>query len=408
MKGFKVLVILVLLAAGCFSAVNAEVRHISVNNMPFKSGSLPKLTVNIDTDQDDLSRLTFYLRQIYQDNIVLEKLSVERRDHDVFVLSGTEKIRDQDASLIVSEYLNTKWLQYSPVPLFSRVVALSENQPVAIKTMKSPSAELLTSTVEPTNHNTSAASVLPNINDCKVIELPDDTLWKVATRHHKQWGANIYGAMLALYYTNPSAFSRGRIRFLKQGHSLNCPSEDMLSQYQSVTADKATFDDLVASQTTSGKVSPTSMVNQSQQPETMKADDSTAAVLDNKMIESEPLLAIHEATVSSQQTQVNDITHSPIDVQSENHDTTCTIDKSPEDTLWRIASRYYQQWDSNIFGAMLAIYDANPKAFASKKIYLLMSDRRLKCPSKQILMKYQSPSKDQATYEALEQLHRQL
>ena len=115
MKSFKVLAVLALLAVDSISTAIAQVSHISIDTIPFESGQSPQLTVNIITDHHDLSRLTFYLRQIYQDNIVLEKLEVEQRDRDVFVLSGTEKIRDQDAALIVSEYRNAKWLQYSPI-----------------------------------------------------------------------------------------------------------------------------------------------------------------------------------------------------------------------------------------------------------------------------------------------------
>ncbi|QDE32846.1 FimV/HubP family polar landmark protein [Shewanella polaris] len=408
MKSFKVLAILALLAVDSISIVIAQISNISIDTIPFESGQSPKLTVNIITDQDDLSRLTFYLRQIYQDNIVLEKLDVEQRDGDVFVLSGTEKIRDRDAALIVSEYRNAKWLQYSPVPLFPQTVTQSRHQPVAIKTMKSPSVALSASKLDPTSRNTTALPTQQRLNNCKISPLQDDTLWNIAVRYRKQWGSNIYGAMLALYHTNPSAFYHGKIRLLKRGRSLDCPSVEMLSNYQNVAADKTTFDNLVASQQSQSQAGSTSLINQSVLPKAA----ITHKVIDpigNKASDSDKLLAAsHETKISPQRIQANNIITKTVDIQRDNKDKICTIDKSPQDTLWRIAERYAEQWHSNVFGAMLAIYDTNPNAFASHKIYLLMSDRSLKCPSKPILMQYQSPSKAQATYEALERLHRKL
>ncbi|WP_137224744.1 FimV/HubP family polar landmark protein [Shewanella sp. MEBiC00475] len=418
MKSFKVLAILALLAVDSISMVIAQVSHISIDTIPFESGQSPRLTVNIITDQHDLSRLTFYLRQIYQDNIVLEKLEVEQRDGDVFVLSGTEKIRDKDAALIVSEYRNAKWLQYSPVPLFTHPMTQSQHQPVAIKTMKSASA-LSTSISTPISRKASAIPQLTttqkNLNDCNINQLPNDTLWKIAVRYRKQWNSNIYGAMLALYQTNPSAFYQNKISFLELGSSLRCPSMATISRYQNVAVDKITFENLVASQRGEPQVvsTQTPLINAPVPAILPVSNNGSMNDMDSKKSESNELLAaIHETKMSPQPVPIKNIAKTSIpikiDTQTYGQDKICLIDKSPQDTLWRVADRYYQQWKISRYGAMLAIYDANPNAFVNNKIYLLMSDSRLKCPSNQILMQYQNPSKAQETYEALERLQRKL
>jgi len=633
MKGFKVCAILVLLAVDSMSAVIADVSHISIDTTPFERGQLPQLSVNIITEHHNLSRLTFYLRQIYQDNIVLEKLDVERHNNDVFVLSGKEVIRDPDAALIVSEYRNAKWLQYSPVSLFMPAVDQPEHQPVGIKTMKSATAVLstaipLTTSRKVITAQAPVASTQKPLDHCPITQLADDTLWNIAVRYRTQWDSNIYGAMLALYQTNPSAFYQGKISLLKVGSSLRCPSVALISQFQNVVVDRVTFDNLVASQRDQQSVTstPTLAVNlpalshlsdvaatdidatvtdatatntraidtdvmntdvdvtntdidvtatdtdatntdidvmatntraidtdstvtdatatdtnvmnidndvmntdtdvtvpdatatdtdvMNTKTDTTKTDidvmntdidvtatdidvmntdidttvtntraidtdstvtdatatdtnvmnidndvmntdtdvtvpDATATdtnvmntnndvtatdmdatvtdataidtdvmntdaasgpiapdnhAADNQLSASESL-ALHETPIQQRRTPANKVAKTSLltstDIQAHEQDIHCVIDKSPQDTLWKIAEHYARQWQTNIYSAMLAIYDANPNAFASNKIYLLMSDSHLTCPSKGILKQYQSASKAVVTYEAL-------
>ncbi|WP_445947022.1 FimV/HubP family polar landmark protein, partial [Shewanella sp.] len=84
----------------------------------------------------------------------------------------------------------------------------------------------------------------------------------------------------------------------------------------------------------------------------------------------------------------------------------CAIDKQAEDSLWRVAVRNHQQLNTNVYGAMLAIYESNPDAFFKHKIYLLMAESQLSCPSQKVLQQYQDAVKDKLTYEALERKQR--
>lgn len=403
MKGVKLLVILALLAAGQVSAVVAEVSHISIDTAAFERGKLPTLTVNVVTEHHDLSRLTFYLRQIYQDNIVLEKLDVERQGNDVFLLNGKEQLRDPDAALIVSEYRNAKWQQYSPVPLFSPVLQASNHHPVAIKKMKLPAASTPSQvTMSRVVDSTPVLSQTQELLEgCNILKQPDDSLWKIAVRYRKQWNSNIYGAMLALYQANPQAFSQGKISMLQLDSSLRCPPADILVKYQNVKADRVTFDNLVASQqgktatvapalTTTDNTNATT--NRTPQPElSIEAPGSELDV--------HPQVATIDKNVDTTTEKVADIERADSSL--------CAIDKRPEDNLWRVAVRNQKQLHTNVYGTMLAIYDANPQAFFKSKIYLLMAESHLVCPSEAILQRYQDAEKDQLTYEALEQKQRQ-
>ncbi|GGB62896.1 hypothetical protein K8B83_04140 [Shewanella inventionis] len=414
MKGAKVLAIMALFAVGYVPAVIAEVSHISIETAAFKQGQLPTLTVNVVTEHHDLSRLTFYLRQIYQDSIVLEKLDVERQGSDVFTLSGKEQLRDPDAALIVSEYRNAKWQQYSPVPLFNPVSPISDHQPVAIKKMKSPAsspivaqaapakvavqttpinASVPTTTTKVVAQTPMLAATQELLEGCNILKQPNDSLWKIAVRYRKQWGSNIYGAMLALYEANPQAFYQNKISMLQMESSLRCPPASILVKYQNVAVDRATFDNLVASQ-------------QGRGPIVVKA--ATQVIAEEPLIVEKPVENLVDHSRISTDIPVSDgvnVVKSQI-VEPQNVQL-CSIDKLPKDNLWRVAVRNHQQLNTNVYGAMLAIFDANPDAFYKQKIYLLMADSHLDCPSNTVLLKYQDAAKDKLTYEALERKQRQ-
>ncbi|MBO2550830.1 hypothetical protein I6M38_02415 [Shewanella algae] len=66
----------------------------------------------------------------------------------------------------------------------------------------------------------------------------------------------------------------------------------------------------------------------------------------------------------------------------------CMLDFDGTETLWRVASRYAQNSHTHVYGAMLAIFDANPKAFSRGNIRNLRSDAKLYCPSSSLLESY--------------------
>ena len=83
-------------------------------------------------------------------------------------------------------------------------------------------------------------------SDISIDKQPEDSLWRVATAKHKSWHTNIFGAMLAIYEANPNAFAQQKINMLMADAKLNCPSQEILDQYQDAQAAKVKFDDLVA------------------------------------------------------------------------------------------------------------------------------------------------------------------
>ena len=79
----------------------------------------------------------------------------------------------------------------------------------------------------------------------------------------------------------------------------------------------------------------------------------------------------------------------------------CQLDYAPPQTLWRLGSAYAKQWELSSYGAMLAIFEANPRAFNGGKINGLRADVTLKCPSAALKQKYHSAEAARVTFEAL-------
>jgi hypothetical protein len=77
----------------------------------------------------------------------------------------------------------------------------------------------------------------------------------------------------------------------------------------------------------------------------------------------------------------------------------CTLPYTQGESLWRIASHYALSWQINVYGAMLAIYNANLKAFADEDVQGLMKGAVLICPTAKELSQYVDKTIDQLKFE---------
>ncbi|WP_394129322.1 FimV/HubP family polar landmark protein [Shewanella maritima] len=444
MKALTALAIAVTLAISTAAPVSAEISHVGIDTKQFEAGALPIISVVVTTEHKDLSRLNFYLRQVYSGNIVLEKLEVISYQGDRLSLRGKEAIQDPKAALIVSEYRHSKWQQYKPVAVFSESSFSNNKSPVGIKRMK-PSTS-----AEP---DTMTAQAYTSGDSCIVLRDTGDTLWSIASKNSKQWGTNVFGAMLAIYEANPRAFTRGDITRLMADRRLTCPDEAILSQFVDSTADKQTYDALVAggkqitnTETIDTKTIDTKTIDtktidtktidtETSQPHVMHAEPiketkaaeelvtdtfeqdsvlpaefesaepqpmSAVAQVDNAPVVSDSAPDINAMDDAMAQALANDelvqmADELPVQLTAEN----CIIERNPEDTLWQLASMYREQWRVGVFDAMLAIYDANPRGFSERKIQKMRADVDLKCPSEDLLTYHRENIGNKAKFEQL-------
>lgn len=79
----------------------------------------------------------------------------------------------------------------------------------------------------------------------------------------------------------------------------------------------------------------------------------------------------------------------------------CQLTYDGQQTLWRIASMYAKDWQLSTYGAALAIFDANPKAFPKGNINNLRADVVLGCPSLAVKQRYLDGKFAKATFDAM-------
>ncbi|ABV35147.1 conserved hypothetical protein [Shewanella sediminis HAW-EB3] len=79
----------------------------------------------------------------------------------------------------------------------------------------------------------------------------------------------------------------------------------------------------------------------------------------------------------------------------------CVLEYDGNQTLWRIGTQYSQEWEMGTYGAMLAIFEANPKAFNKGEISGLRADVALLCPSVPLKEKYRDNQMAKRIYEKL-------
>lgn len=81
----------------------------------------------------------------------------------------------------------------------------------------------------------------------------------------------------------------------------------------------------------------------------------------------------------------------------------CNIGFNGSETLWRIGLRQSKAWNISTYGAMLAIFDANPRAFRKSSINGLRADAKLQCPSQAILDQYSDAVTAEELYDSMDQ-----
>ncbi|WP_299805398.1 FimV/HubP family polar landmark protein [uncultured Shewanella sp.] len=79
----------------------------------------------------------------------------------------------------------------------------------------------------------------------------------------------------------------------------------------------------------------------------------------------------------------------------------CQVEFNGKESLWRIANRQSQRWGISPYGSMLAIFEANPKAFNRQSIHGLKAKAKLECPSMTTLEKYADAKAAEKQFDAM-------
>jgi FimV-like protein len=275
-KGLIVNSLLLLFTSLYYLPVEANVDHVSINSRQFELGQHPQLKVNLVADKNEVSKLAFYVQQMHGNNKLQEQLMVRPINNYLLMVTGTEDVTDEQAKLIVQRYRRGSWNTYLELALFdaplsnkSATLVQSKAISQSLADVKAQAAQNPASSVSrfashsvqdvkakavkaqapetPIEVNT-ASSNRPVADENKVNPTPKtqpqgkqdicllpyepgQTLWRIANHYAPSWRVNIYGAMLAIYNSNPQAFAGGDIQRLMVDAELICPTRTELSQY---------------------------------------------------------------------------------------------------------------------------------------------------------------------------------
>ncbi len=337
-----------LLALVCSAQSMAQVSHVSVNSRMFELGGYPKLRVNVIADNQDMSRLEFVVQQAGSE----EKLMVEALNRFLVLLTGVEDVKDDKAKLLVREYRLDRWYEVKSINLFG------EAKPtLATLTAKAASGSKNTTTalVQKRADKVNAQPVKVAAESTPVVEAKPATAVIAAANTHVD--------------TKPTV-----------------PAPEVVTGFK--------FPEAANEQNT--QVAEVKPVVKISEPVAAKTTPVETVVPETVMSE---VVATETAKTTHSELKANAVETSPTASQTPEH---CQLTYLAGETLWRIANRYANDWDVSVYGAMLAIYEANPAAFSKNKINALKSNAALSCPSKMILAQHSNAKEAQAMFEAKE------
>ncbi|ABS06644.1 FimV/HubP family polar landmark protein [Shewanella baltica] len=337
-----------LLALVCSAPSMAQVSHVSVNSRMFELGGYPKLRVNVIADNQDMSRLEFVVQQAGSE----EKLMVEALNRFLVLLTGVEDVKDDKAKLLVREYRLDRWYEVKSINLFGEA---------------KPTSAALTAKAASGSKNTTTALV-PKRAD-KVNAQPV----KVAAESTRELEAKPVTAVIAAVNTHVDTKPR-------------VPAAEVVTGFK--------FPEVANEQNT--PVTEIKPVVKISEPVAAKTTPVETVVPETVMSE---VVATETAKTTHSELKANAVETSPTASQTPEH---CQLTYLAGETLWRIANRYANDWDVSVYGAMLAIYEANPAAFSKNKINALKSNAALSCPSKMILAQHANAKEALAMFEAKE------
>ncbi|MFB2641152.1 FimV/HubP family polar landmark protein [Shewanella bicestrii] len=371
-----------LFALVCSACAQAQVSHVSINSRMFDLGAYPKMRVNVITDNQDMTRLEFAVQQSGGE----EKLMAEQLNRFLVLLTGVEDVTDPKARLLVREYRVDRWYEVKNLPLFdnasSAASSVSQAKTAVVKSSKAATAEtrqLAASSAKSDKTPVKSTKVVQEVN---LVTAEADV-------------APVASVVVAAVTTEVAAAPRASGFTFPEDKSDVKASSTSSSSVVASAETKAEVAKSEPSKTEAAKAEMStpepSTTEVASEPAVAQASADVPRVEQSKTVIDAPEVKAGEATA----TEVKTV--SSTNAQSTNAGE-CMLDYHNE-TLWRIANRYAPEWKVSVYGAMLAIHDANPKAFSKNRINALKKDATLYCPSAEILARYPEAQAAKTSFE---------
>ncbi|MEL4281371.1 MULTISPECIES: FimV/HubP family polar landmark protein [Shewanella] len=370
-----------LFALVCSACVQAQVSHVSVNSRMFELGAYPKMRVNVITDNQDMTRLEFAVQQSGGE----EKLMAEQLNRFLVLLTGVEDVTDPKARLLVREYRVDRWYEVKNLPLFdnasSAVSPLTQAKTAVVKSSKVAAAETSQLAASSAKSDTTPVKSTKIVQEVNLVTAEADVV-PVAPVVVAAVTTEVAATPRASGFTFPE--DKTEIKASSTSSSSVVASDEAKSK-----AVKSEVTNSDPSKSEPSKSEPSKADMPTPEPSTIEVESVQGVA---EVPADVPKVDKSTTTIGSPEVKAAEATNAEAKlVSSINANATnlggCMLDYHNE-TLWRIANRYAPEWKVSVYGAMLAIHDANPKAFSKNRINALKKDATLYCPSAEILARY--------------------
>lgn len=370
-----------LFALVCSACVQAQVSHVSINSRMFELGAYPKMRVNVITDNQDMTRLEFAVLQSGGE----EKLMAEQLNRFLVLLTGVEDVTDPKARLLVREYRVDRWYEVKNLPLFdnasSAKSSVSQAKTAVAKSSKTATAE--------TSQLATSSAVTDKAADVKSSKPVQEVNLVTAEADVVPVASVVVTAVTVEVAATPRSSG---FTFPEDKSEIKASSTSSSSVVASAKAEVAKAEP--------SKSEPSKADMPTPEPSTTEVVSVQAV---SQASADVPKVEKSTTTIDAPEVKAAEATNAEAKIVSSiNANATnsgdCMLDYHNE-TLWRIANRYAPEWKVNVYGAMLAIHDANPKAFSKNRINALKKDATLYCPSAEILSRYPDAQAARTSFE---------
>ncbi|WP_057830465.1 type IV pilus assembly protein FimV [Colwellia sp. TT2012] len=198
----------------------AQIEYISLHDVESANSQALSVKLNIVENGQQLP-----LKFILTNQQTRTTLSSQRINNYMLRLKGPSKVSGR-AVIHVYQLEMGAWRRVKGINISSSLT------PFTATKLKAPVSAKINKTAVPTG---TTVKVTPTIRqekskaDCILTRQRKETLWNIANRYKEQWKIDVFSAMIAIYKSNMTTFSKQHIGQLMAHYPLNCPSKRMLN-----------------------------------------------------------------------------------------------------------------------------------------------------------------------------------
>lgn len=230
--------IILLTLFSCYSF--AQIEYISLHEVESSKSNALSVKLNV-VEKDQILPLKFVLSNQQKRTT----LSYQRINNYMLRLKGPSNVSGR-AVIHVYQLEKDVWRRVKGINISGSLTPLSVSTETISTKVKSATP------LSAKNSDLAALKVTPlskykkEKTGCILTRQRKETLWSLASRYKDQWHIDIFSAMLAIYKSNITKFSKQHIGQLMDKTTLNCPNKETIAAMGTKAQMKVEFNRLHA------------------------------------------------------------------------------------------------------------------------------------------------------------------